>query len=83
VPGLALAFLLASFFPRVENPWPETIGLGLPVALAGAGGVLATVLFADTSQSRRDRQVRRFGLLGFYLGVASYFISLVIQVGFN
>jgi hypothetical protein len=40
------SYLLSGIvLPRVEDPWPETVGLGLPFTLAGAGGVLAGVLF--------------------------------------
>jgi hypothetical protein len=81
--GLALAFLLASLFPRVENPWPETIGLSLPFALAGAGAILGGVLSFDAPPPRRDRQIRWFGLVGFCFGMAFYFISLVVEVGFR
>jgi hypothetical protein len=77
------ASLLGSIIPRVENPLPDTIGLELPFATAAAGGVLATVLFANAPQSRRDWQVRRLGLLGFYLGVVVYVITLAVQVGFR
>jgi hypothetical protein len=75
--------LLGSIIPRVESPWPDTIGLELPFAMAAAGGVLATVLFANSPQSRRDRQVRRLGLLGFYLGIVAYVVTLAVQVGFK
>lgn len=75
--------LLESIIPRVENPWPETIGLELPFATAAAGGVLATVLFANASKSRRDRQTRQLVILGFYLGVVVYVITLAVEVGFR
>lgn len=81
--GLALVFLLGSFFPRIEDPWPETIGLGLPFTVAGAGGVLAGVLFANSLPARRDKWILRLGLWGFRLGAAFYLLSLAVQVVFR
>jgi len=81
--GFALAFFLGSIFPRVENPWPETIGLGLPFALAGAGAILGGVLSFDAPPTRRDSQIGWCGRLGFFFGTAFYFISLVVEVVFR
>jgi len=72
--------VVASFLPRVENPWPDTIGLELPFAMAGAGGVLAGSLYAGGSKVGRDEAIRNGGLLGFRLGVLVYFLSLLNQV---
>lgn len=79
----SLAFLTVSFFPRVEDPWPESIGLGFPFTLAGAGGILASTICANVPEGQRDRAIRWGGLAGFYFGVGIYFISLLIQVGFR
>jgi hypothetical protein len=62
---------------------PDSIGLGFPFVLAGAAGVLAGVLYADSPTQQRDRLVRRAGRAGFYFGVAIYVISLVAQVVFE
>lgn len=72
--------VLASFLPRVENPWPDTIGFEMPFAMAGAGGVLAGALYTGDSRSRRDEVVRKGGLLGFRLGVLFYVLALLNQV---
>jgi hypothetical protein len=80
--GLALALLLVSFLPQVENPWPDTIGIGFPFAAAGACGVLASVLFTNAERDRRDQAIRRSGLFGFCAGVGFYVLSLVVQVAF-
>lgn len=78
--ALSLAFLLGSLFPHAEDPWPDTIGIGFPFAAAGAGVVLAGVLFADAPKQRRDRWTRRLGQSGFYAGAVLYVLSLAIQV---
>ncbi len=80
--AFALAALLESaLLPRVEDPWPERIGLGFPFAMAGAGGVLAGVAHTESSPASRDRAVRRGGLFGFGFGAALYLLSLVVQLG--
>ena len=81
MPSALAGFLFGSVFPRVENPLPESIGLGFPFALAGAGGVFAGVLYADASPTQRNRAIGRGGQIGFWLGMAAYFLSLAIQVG--
>jgi hypothetical protein len=43
--------VLGSLLPHVENPWPDTIGIELPFAMAGAGGVLAGFLYAGDSKA--------------------------------
>jgi hypothetical protein len=78
--SIGLALLLGSFPPRVEDPLPDSIGLGVPFVLAGAAGVLASVVYADSPTQRRDRAVRLFGRAGFYAGVALYVVSLAVQV---
>lgn len=72
--------VLASLLPRVENPWPDTIGIELPFAMAGAGGVLAGFLYTGDSKAGRDGAVRRGGLWGFRLGMTFYVLSFIIQV---
>lgn len=72
--------LLASVFPRVEDPWPDSVGLGFPIAMAGAGGIVASVLFAEASEARRDRAVRHGGLWGFWLGTLLYALSALDQI---
>jgi hypothetical protein len=81
----ALAFLLIglSLLPVVENPWPASIGLELPVEAAGVGGVVATVLFAGAPRGRREKATFRGGLWGFYLGALFYLLSLLNQLTLN
>jgi hypothetical protein len=74
------ALVLASLLPRVENPWPDTIGIGLPFAIAGAGGVLAGALYVGDSKAGHDRAIRRGGIWGFRLGVLFYVLSFLNQV---
>ena len=69
--------------PRVQNPWPESIGLGFPFAMAGAAGVLVSMIQPDTSQAERDRAIRVGNLWGFRLGAGFYVISLVFQVAYG
>lgn len=78
-----LALLLASVFPRVEDPWPDTIGIELPFALAGFGGAAVSLFSAETSEAARDRAVRGGGLLGFQLGAVFYVLALVNQLAFG
>lgn len=80
MPAIELAIFVASILPRVENPWPDTIGLELPFAMAGAGGVLASVSYAEVAQVERDRAISRGGLRGFRLGAAFYVLSLLNQI---
>jgi NADH:ubiquinone oxidoreductase subunit 6 (subunit J) len=68
--------------PRVENPIPETIGLGTIISIAGALGVasvfLATILGLPNSQKER------WGMwgttMGFLAGLAFYMIALLAQL---
>jgi hypothetical protein len=80
MPALNTALVLASFLPRVEDPWPDTMGLDFLFAAAGAGGVLASVFYAGGSRSDRDEAIRNGGLCGFWLGALFYGLSLLNQV---
>jgi hypothetical protein len=75
--------LLPGAFPQVENPWPKSVGLDLPLTLAGGGAVFAGVLFAGSSAERRERAVTVGGVLGFIAGMGFYLLSLVAEVGFG
>jgi hypothetical protein len=72
--------VVASFLPRVEDPWPDSIGLELPFAMAGAGGVLTGALYAGDSKVGRDEAIRNGGLWGFRLGVLVYVLSFLNQL---
>lgn len=73
--------LLAFVWPEVEDPLPDRIGLGFPFAMAGAGGVLASIVHSESSPARRDRAINKGGVIGFGLGAVAYLLALVIQVG--
>jgi len=78
---LSIWLLLAgSVFPRVEDPWPDRIGVTLPITLGGALGFLVSVLFAASPEARRNRAIRNGGLAGIALGLVFYFVSLAVQV---
>jgi hypothetical protein len=75
--------LLSSVLPRVENPWPESIGIELPFALAGAFGVAAGAWHADAPREKRDKAVAMGGAWGFRVGALLYALALVNQVTFG
>jgi hypothetical protein len=80
MPAVDIALTLASLFPRVEDPWPDVIGLDFPLVTAGAGGVLASVLSDGDSTAERDEDIRNGGLWGFWLGALFYALSVFNQV---
>lgn len=75
-----LLLLVSSVFPHVEDPWPDEIGVTLPVTLGGALGFLASALFATSPEARRNRAIRNGGLAGIALGLVFYLVSLAVQV---
>jgi F0F1-type ATP synthase membrane subunit c/vacuolar-type H+-ATPase subunit K len=75
-----VALLLASVVPEIEDPLPDRIGLGFPLAAAGAGGVIASVIHSASSAARRDQAINKGILFGFGIGTASYFLALAVQV---
>jgi hypothetical protein len=78
---LSIWLLLSnSVFPQVEDPWPDRIGVTLPITLGGALGFLASALFATSSEARRNRAIRNGGLAGIAFGLVFYFVSLAVQV---
>lgn len=74
-----LSLALATVLPRVESPWPESIGLDFPFAAGGAGGFLAGAL-VDVTDERRDRWIHRGGLWGFRGGALLYLFCSAVQV---
>ena len=75
-----LLLLTSSVFPRVEDPWPDRIGVNLSITLGGAFGFLASVLFAAEPEARRNRAIRNGGLIGIALGLVFYLVSLIVQI---
>ena len=72
--------LSSSFFPQVEDPWPDRIGFGFPIVLAGAGAALGGVIYASAPLARRERAIGRFSMWGFWIGVLFYAMSVLAQV---
>lgn len=81
--GVGLMSFLVSPFPRVDDPWPDSIGLELPIVMAGVGGAVASVLYAGASKADRDEAIRYGGLGGFGLGALFYVLALVNQIVFD
>jgi hypothetical protein len=79
--SLGPAPFTGSFFPGVEDPWPDRIGLSFPFILSGSFAVLASVLRAGAPKAKRERAASRAGVAGFLLGAAAYLLALVVQVG--
>jgi hypothetical protein len=75
-----LVLFVGSVFPQVEDPWPDRVGFGFPVALAGAGAVLGGVIHASAPRARRERAIGRFSLWGFWIGVLFYAAAVVAEV---
>jgi hypothetical protein len=75
-----LLLLGGSVFPRVEDPWPDEIGFGFPVVLAGAGTALARAIYASAPRSHRERAMGRLSVWGFWIAVLLYSMSVVAQV---
>jgi hypothetical protein len=78
--SIGLWLLVASVLPRVQDPWPTSIGLGFPFAVAGVAGSLADLVFSESSSARRDRISRKANALGFRAGLAIYGLSLLVQL---
>ena len=76
------ALLLTALWPQVEDPLPDTIGLGFPFAAAGIGGVIAGVARTQAPPAKREQAINKGGLIGFFAGAAFYLVALVVQIGF-
>ncbi len=71
-----------ALLPRVEDPIPDTIGVGVLFSFAGAGGVLAVVVGSmfGISDSRQNRWARLGVSFGFALGALLYGTALIGQL---
>ena len=83
VPAVHAILWLASVFPRAESPWPESVGIELPLSFAGAGGLLGSFAFPGRAADERDRASRKLSTSGFLLGAGLYLLSLGHQVLFT
>ncbi|HEX3173226.1 MAG TPA: hypothetical protein VHQ43_03285 [Solirubrobacterales bacterium] len=72
--------IVLAVLPRVEDPWPDKIGVELPFATAAIGSVLAGVAFSLTTQEKRERAIKLGGLFGFCAGSAFFVVSLLVQL---
>jgi hypothetical protein len=60
--GVGLISFVTSLFPRVDDPWPDAVGLELPIVTTGVGCVVASVLYARAPKAKRDEAIRYGGL---------------------
>jgi len=72
--------LVGSVFPHVQSPWPTSIGLGFPFAMAGAAGSLTDLIYSEVPSAHRDRISRKASGLGFRAGLFIYGLSLLVQL---
>jgi hypothetical protein len=75
--------IFASILPKVEDPWPSSIGMDLPFTIAGAGGVFGAVVSFHIKPEGRDKAVMLGGLIGFWAGALFYFVALANQLIFG
>jgi hypothetical protein len=81
VPTAFHAFLhLIATLPRVEDPWPRTVGIGFPFSAAGAGGVLGNVFWARHSVAERNQATSTGGFWGFWAGAVFYLALFANQL---
>ena len=73
---------LVSLLPRVEDPIPDTIGVGIIFSMAGAGGVVMLVLgsMLGMSGAELDAWARRGVSMGFAAGALFYAAALAGQI---
>ncbi len=73
---------LVSLLPRVEDPIPDTIGVGIIFSIAGAGGVVMLVLGSMLGMSPKelDAWARRGVSIRFAAGTLFYIAALVRQI---
>lgn len=78
MPGIPLN----AFLPRVEDPIPDTIGLGAIFSAAGAGGILLLVLasLVGLPDTQRDTWGRKGMVGGFLVGSLLYVVALAAQL---
>jgi hypothetical protein len=73
---------LTTLLPRVEDPIPDTIGVGIIFSMAGAGGVVMLVLgsMLEMSAADLDAWARRGVYMGFIAGALFYAAALIGQL---
>jgi hypothetical protein len=69
-------------FPSVENPIPETIGLGSIVSLAGSFATIGFLLATALRRSDTERNTwSGYGVVvGSCLGAIAYLVALVVEL---
>jgi hypothetical protein len=72
--------LILAVLPKVSDPWPSSIGIDLPLTMAGGGGVFAGVVYSLAAHEKREHAVKLGGLAGFCLGALLYCIALLNQI---
>jgi hypothetical protein len=72
--------LALALFPRVEDPWPDTIDLELPFALGTACGALMGAVYFRAPHKRRQHAMEAGFVAGFLLGSVFYLVALAAQV---
>lgn len=70
----------AGVLPRVDNPWPESIGLDFPFTMAGAAGVVAALVPSARTAEQRERDIVLFGRGAFAISAVFYAVSLAVQL---
>ena len=78
MPGIPLN----AFLPRVEDPIPDTIGLGAIFSAAGAGGILLLALasLVGLPDTQRDAWGRKGMVGGLLVGSLLYVVALAAQL---
>lgn len=77
---LAMLVWLVALIPRAESPWPETVDLSTPFALAGVGGMIGELVRPGAAPARRDLFARRWSLAGLACGFAFYGCAIAYQL---
>jgi uncharacterized membrane protein len=71
---------LAVVLPHVEDPWPRSVGLGMPFTAAGVGGIFGNVATVGRSAEDQARSTSQWGTRFFWLGMLGYILLLFNQL---
>lgn len=78
--SIAPWLLVLAVLPRVEDPWPDAVGLEFPFAMATGGVVLAGAVFSVVAREKRERAIELGGACGFLIGSLFYLVVLAAQL---